>query len=101
MNRLAMIKNRIVARRHSKPRSALTAFGRTRTLAQWARAVDLTVGTLHTRIKLGWPLERALTERVARRADGRCLNGHPLDDAPTWSGRVRCRTCSQNRRRRP
>ena len=38
----------------------ITYNGDTRTQAQWARAIGVTQGTLHARLKAGWPVDRAL-----------------------------------------
>lgn len=44
----------------------LTHDGRTLTIAQWARATGLTVGTITRRVKLGWTACRTLTESPKR-----------------------------------
>lgn len=45
----------------------LTLHGVTRTLTAWAKALNMQKGTLHARIKRGWPIRKALTEKVRRR----------------------------------
>lgn len=42
----------------------LTLDGRSQTLADWADEAQLNYGTLRTRLRLGWPLRRALSEPV-------------------------------------
>lgn len=46
----------------------VTAFGRTQTIAQWAREVGLSHRALHGRLKAGWEIERALSTRGGRDA---------------------------------
>jgi hypothetical protein len=41
--------------------------GHKQTMAQWARELGLTVGTLFSRLDRGWSVERALTEPVDKR----------------------------------
>lgn len=43
----------------------LTLKGKTLTLQQWADSLGISAGTLDTRLRLGWTLERALLEPVA------------------------------------
>jgi hypothetical protein len=38
--------------------------GKTQCMAAWAEEFDINVGTLSTRLKLGWSTERALTTEV-------------------------------------
>lgn len=40
----------------------LTAFGRTQTLQQWADESGLHRCTIQRRLKLGWPVERAVAQ---------------------------------------
>jgi hypothetical protein len=50
----------------------LTAFGRTRTLARWAREFSINPNTLSYRLEKGWSSEKALTEpdqRLLRNRD--------------------------------
>lgn len=48
--------------------SVLTAFGKTQTIAQWARELNLCEDTLRHRLtRYGWSAERALTEPVRRK----------------------------------
>lgn len=54
-------------RNNTRKTVKLTFHGVTRTLTAWARALDMPVCTLHARIKRGWPIGRALTEKVRRR----------------------------------
>lgn len=44
----------------------LTAFGRTQTLKQWSVETAIRPQTIASRLKSGWAIERALTERPAR-----------------------------------
>ena len=44
----------------------ITYRGVTRTMAEWARYVGMAGGTLWYRLKVGWSVERALTEEVRR-----------------------------------
>jgi hypothetical protein len=44
----------------------ITANGETRCLAQWARSLGCTNGTILARIKLGWPEDRAVTTPVRK-----------------------------------
>jgi hypothetical protein len=46
--------------------------GERRTLAEWANVLGVSLGTLHNRIKLGWTVERTLTEPLA--VKGRAAN---------------------------
>lgn len=39
--------------------------GRSQTVAEWAREIGIGYGTLHTRLELGWPVEKALEMRVS------------------------------------
>ena len=39
-----------------------TISGHTRTLAEWAEVAGIKYGTLHSRLKRGWTIERALSE---------------------------------------
>jgi hypothetical protein len=45
-----------------KQHAALTAFGRTQTVSEWAREVGISRAALKARVDGGWPLERALSE---------------------------------------
>lgn len=49
-------------RQSGSPRRELIFQGKVMSLAAWAREVGLTAGTLRRRLKLGWSVERALTE---------------------------------------
>jgi hypothetical protein len=40
----------------------LTYGGKTQTVAEWARELSVSPYTLHTRIKLNWPVDKVLTE---------------------------------------
>jgi DNA-directed RNA polymerase subunit RPC12/RpoP len=42
----------------------LTAFGKTQHLSAWAREKNIRIDTLHLRLKRGWDVKRALTEKV-------------------------------------
>jgi hypothetical protein len=42
----------------------LTFEGRTLTIAQWGRDKNIPAGTIKTRLRVGWTIERALTEKV-------------------------------------
>lgn len=44
----------------------LTAFGRTMCVADWAREVGIASGSINTRLRNGWGLERALSEPRGR-----------------------------------
>lgn len=47
---------------NNTPRNVLvTAFGKTQTLAQWGRELNISQDLIGNRIKLGWPAEEALT----------------------------------------
>ena len=46
----------------------LTAFGKTRTVSEWADELGVRPSTLHRRLKLGWPAERVLGTPVVRGA---------------------------------
>src|SRR5271169_6315009 len=46
----------------------LTAFGRSQTIAMWARELKINYRTLKSRIRNGWTVERALSTRTDRRA---------------------------------
>ena len=49
----------------------LTAFGRTQTLAEWARELDCNPAAILYRIKAGWSEERAVTEPAPERPNGK------------------------------
>lgn len=42
--------------------------GQTRTSAEWSELTGISQGTLHARLKSGWPVERALTQPVQGKA---------------------------------
>lgn len=42
----------------------ITYNNKTQTVAEWARELDINYSTLHKRIRRGWNLERALSEKV-------------------------------------
>lgn len=42
----------------------LTAFGETHTESEWARITGINVSTIYARLKRGWTVDRALTEKV-------------------------------------
>jgi hypothetical protein len=42
--------------------------GQTRTSAEWSELTGISQGTLHARLKAGWPVERALSEPVQGKA---------------------------------
>lgn len=39
----------------------LTMGAETKTMSEWSRHVGLSIGTIHSRLKRGWPVEKALT----------------------------------------
>ena len=45
----------------------ITHQGKTQCLESWADEYGILSGTLYRRLKLGWPMEKALTQRVRRR----------------------------------
>jgi hypothetical protein len=45
--------------------------GQTFTLAEWSRRQGLSIKALHMRLKVGWPLDRALTEPLHKTHGGR------------------------------
>lgn len=47
--------------RNTRRNNLITHDGRTQTITDWAREYGLDVTTLHSRLRLGWPIERALT----------------------------------------
>lgn len=49
--------------RTKKPVKTLTYNGRTMSIAQWAPEVGLTYDCIYQRLKIGWSVQRALTER--------------------------------------
>jgi hypothetical protein len=57
--------------RNMRTNRHLTLNGRTQTMVEWARELSMDVRTLHTRLKKGWTVERALTTPVDHR------NTHP------------------------
>jgi hypothetical protein len=57
--------SRIEQNNNTRSNKLLTAFGRTRTLARWAREIDLDPRTLRNRLRLGWSTEDALTRPLA------------------------------------
>jgi hypothetical protein len=38
----------------------LTAFGKTRTVTEWAKRLGITPGVIHMRLHRGWPVEQAV-----------------------------------------
>ena len=42
----------------------LEAFGKRQTMAQWSRETGISEGTLHSRLKKGWSVERAVSEQI-------------------------------------
>jgi hypothetical protein len=46
----------------------ITAFGQTKSLAQWARDTGISYSALTWRVKSGWPIEKALTEKYPMKA---------------------------------
>jgi hypothetical protein len=49
----------------------VTAFGRTQTVAQWARELNVSAQTLYARIQAGWNSEAVFTVSLRRQARGR------------------------------
>lgn len=50
--------------RNTRHNHLLTYSGRTMSVAAWAEAMGMPHGTLHQRIRMGWPIEKCLTEPV-------------------------------------
>jgi len=48
--------------RNTRRNRLLTHKGRSQRLAAWAKETGINVGTIHSRLKAGWPVERALTK---------------------------------------
>lgn len=44
-----------------RPAGLHSAFGHSRTLAQWSEATGLPIGTIRSRLRYGWTVEQALT----------------------------------------
>ena len=42
----------------------LEAFGKRQTMAQWSRETGISKGTLYSRLKNGWSVERAVSEQI-------------------------------------
>lgn len=47
----------------------LTLGGQTATLAQWADKMEMSIGTLHARLRAGWSVEKAINEPI--KSDGK------------------------------
>lgn len=59
--RWATVQDQANNRRSSRN---LTYKGRTQTMAKWAAEMKLRTGTLFSRLKLGWPVDRAISTPV-------------------------------------
>lgn len=62
--------------RNRRSHRMLTAFGETRCLSEWAEMYGIKFGSLHTRLKNGWDIERALLEPVKPNRDYMKSKGH-------------------------
>ena len=75
----------------------ITWNGEPLSMAQWERRLGLTKGVLHLRLKMGWLLDRAMTEPVQRsRKRSICKRGHKMIDENikiTSQGRRLCKKC--------
>lgn len=82
---------------NNKQNSLLVTWqGETLTAAQWDRRLSLTKGTVKTRLKLGWDLERIFTEPVSRfRKRTVCKNGHSLTGDNLYVTSQGARVCRQ------
>ncbi|PYJ11245.1 MAG: hypothetical protein DMF06_03275 [Verrucomicrobia bacterium] len=49
--------------RNKRTNVMITHSGETKCLKDWASSVNMSVGTLQRRIKLGWPTDKVLTQR--------------------------------------
>ena len=53
----------------------LTFNGETKVLSEWAEITGINVGTISSRLKRGWSVEKALTEKVnAEKRNSNCIN---------------------------
>lgn len=50
--------------RNTRQTFMVTAFGETLTLGEWSQRIGIKAHTLSCRIKRGWPIERALNEKL-------------------------------------
>lgn len=55
-----------INRRVQKNEIVLTFNGRTLTLNQWAKQLDIKPTTLHKRLQYGWPTDRILSRPISR-----------------------------------
>lgn len=81
----------------------VTARGRTMTIAEWARELQVHPQTLYNRVTLGWPDKRVIEETVGARAEGAVLltvNGETATVAE-WARRtgLRHKTIKERMRR--
>jgi hypothetical protein len=69
----------------------VSAFGKTLTLVEWAREIEIEVGTIRHRLASGWSVEKALSEPVADTNRPADLRYQVPDGEPgswTWYGSV-------------
>lgn len=88
----------------------LTHGGETMTILKWSRRVSIDRNTIATRIRMGWPVDKALTTTPRtvhrKRQVVKCPKGHPYDAANTIlkkRGKYtlrHCRTCENERSRK-
>ena len=64
INRLRWsVERTLTEKRREHP---ITYKGKTKKLSEWAREFSINKGTLHKRIRKGWPVKRAFTQEVSR-----------------------------------
>lgn len=80
----------------------ITAFGATRTIAEWSRLTGIHHNTLTKRIEIGMAPEAALSrtpgpQRIRQMTH--CRRGHPFDEANThyYRGQRVCRACAREK----
>ena len=61
---------RSVQAKNKRNNRLLTAHGQTKTLAEWARELNMTHGAIHYRLRTGWSVERALSLPKTARGGG-------------------------------
>lgn len=87
---------------NKRSNARITFRGETLTKSQWAARVGISTRALDERLRLGWPLEEALTKRPDRsgnRHDSKrySMNGETLP-LPQWARRIGINTCSLRER---